>query len=227
MPGGEFIGGNLLLPLRNRSQAGRLLAAELSKYRENRNVVVVALPRGGVPVGFEIAASLQVPLDVLPVRKLGLPNHRELGVGAIAPGGVKVLDESLIRELNVPGSALEQVTQEEAATLARQEQYFRGKRPYPFRGRIVILVDDGLATGWTMRAAIKAVREHGAARIIAAVPVSSTEGRNDVAREADEVITLATPWPFFAVGSWYEDFSQTTDEQVHSLLAAAEPLNIA
>jgi len=217
----------VLLPFRNRSQAGRLLAAELSKYRENRDVMVVALPRGGVPVGFEVAAALQVPLDVLPVRKIGLPNHREMGIGAIAADGVKVIDQSLMKELSVATPAVERVVQEEAQTLKQQEQMFRGNRPYAFAGRIVILVDDGLATGWTMRAAIAALRKFGAARIIVAVPVSSTEGKSDVAREADEVIALSTPWPFFAVGSWYEDFSQTSDKEVLHLLTAAEPLNIA
>ena len=214
------------LPFLNRFEAGWLLAAALAKEGDQPGVIVVALPRGGVPVGFEIARALYAPLDVLPVRKLGMPGHRELGIGAIAAGGVKVLDEAYIKEMNIPADAIERVAAEETQRLAQQEHLFRLGPKQDLSGRTVILVDDGLATGWTMRAAVKAARKQGAARVVVAVPVCSRQGRMDLSHEADEVVCLATPDPFFAVGAWYEDFSQTSDEEVRNLLSAAVPSEV-
>jgi putative phosphoribosyl transferase len=186
--------------------------------------VVLALPRGGVPVGYEVAKALGAPLDVFVVRKLGLPWHEELAMGAIASGGVRVLDPDLIRIARVSEDDIQRITASEQAELERRERRYRGARPFPdLRGKTVILVDDGLATGSTMRAAVAALRQEGPSRIIVAVPVASPETCDAFRDLADEVVCDITPEPFRAVGLWYDDFSQTTDDEVQELLERARP----
>jgi predicted phosphoribosyltransferase len=207
---------------RDRQDAGRRLASELRVYANRPDVLVLALPRGGVPVGFEVAMALNVPLDVFVVRKLGLPWQQELAIGAIASGGVRVLDRDLIRVARVNDADVERVTATEKAELARQERQYRGDRPFPdLHEKTVILIDDGLATGSTMRAGVEALREEGPARIVVAVPVASPETCEAFRDIADDIICAETPEPFRAVGLWYDDFSQTTDEEVHDLLDRA------
>jgi putative phosphoribosyl transferase len=207
---------------RDRRDAGRRLAVELRKYSGREDVIVLALPRGGVPVGFEIANALQVPLDVFVVRKLGLPWHEELAMGALASGGVRVLDEDLIRVARVSREDIDRVTAAEQAELERRERRYRGDRPFPdVSNKTVILVDDGLATGSTMRAGVSALRKENPARIIVAVPVAAPETCNAFRDIADDIVCAETPEPFMAVGLWYEDFSQTTDDEVHELLEHA------
>ena len=202
----------------NRTEAGRLLAEKLEKYANRNDVVVLGLPRGGVPVAYEVAKRLNAPLDVFIVRKLGVPGFEELAAGAIASGGVRVLNEDVVRA----SEAIEAVTAKETAELQRREQIYREGRPAPeLRDRIVILVDDGLATGATMRAAVKAMRQRGATKIVVAVPVGPPDTCQELAQAADEIISLSTP-PFFqAVGQYYEDFSQTADDDVRELLTRA------
>lgn len=206
----------------NRAEAGRLLAQKLEKYQNRNDVVVLGLPRGGVPVAYEVAKRLHSPLDVFIVRKLGVPGFEELAAGAIASGGVRVLNEDVVRAMPHASEAIEAVTARETAELQRREQIYRDGRPAPeLRGMIVILVDDGLATGATMRAAIKALRQCGAAKIVVAVPVGPPDTCGELAEEADEAICLSTP-PFFqAVGQYYEDFSQTSDDDVRELITSA------
>jgi predicted phosphoribosyltransferase len=207
---------------RDRRDAGRRLAARLAKYENRPDVVVLALPRGGVPVGYEVARALGVPLEVFVVRKLGLPWNEELAMGAIASGGVRVLDQDVLRIARVPEASLRQVIATEERELARRERLYRGDRPFPdLRGKTVILVDDGLATGSTMRAAVEALRQEGPARIVVAVPVSSPETCDAFRDVADEVVCAETPEPFRGVGMWYDDFSQTTDDEVGELLERA------
>ena len=210
----------------NREEAGRLLADRLNEHANRTDVVVLALPRGGVPVGFEIAKALHVPLDVFVVRKLGVPGHEELAMGAIASGGVRVLNEDVVRELGLPPSIIDRAAQREEQELRRRELAYRDNRPFPeLQGRIVILVDDGLATGSTMRAAARALRGHRPARIIVAVPTAAPETCEAMRSEVDEVICAMTPDPFYAVGLSYEEFAQTTDDEVRALLArSAEAL---
>jgi predicted phosphoribosyltransferase len=191
----------------------------LPQYRGRNDVVVLALPRGGVPVAFEVAEALDAPLDVFLVRKLGMPGHRELAMGAIASGGVRVLNEDVVRAYGIPQRAIDAVAREEEAELVRRErEYRRGSPPPELAGRIVILVDDGLATGSTMRAAVQAVRQHGPARVIVAVPVGAPSTCSEFADVTDETVCARTPEPFLAVGQWYEDFSQTSDDEVRALL---------
>src|SRR5881275_2739710 len=208
----------------NRAEAGRLLGLKLSKYAGRDDVIVLGLPRGGVPVAYEVAQALRVPLDVFIVRKLGVPGFEELAVGAIASGGVRVLNEDVMRAIPNVDEVIESVTAKETAELERREQSYRDGRPAPeLRDRVVILVDDGLATGATMRAAVKALRQCGAAKIVVAVPVGPPDTCEGLAQEADEAICLSTP-PFFqAVGQYYEDFSQTNDDDVRELLTRATP----
>lgn len=183
---------------------------------------MLALPRGGVPVGFEVARALGVPLDVFVVRKLGTPGHEELAMGAIATGGVRVLNERVVRRLGIPQSAIAAAAERETRELERREKLFRdGRPPERVEGRTVILVDDGLATGSTMRAAVRALRQHDPARIVVAVPVAAPETCESFQEEADAVLCLSTPMGFQAVGQWYEDFTQTTDDEVRELLARA------
>ena len=204
---------------RDRAEGGRQLASLLNAYAGRGDVVVLALPRGGVPVGFEVARELKAPLDVFVVRKLGVPAHPELAMGAIASGGVRVLSEDLIRELAIPRALVEQVSALEQLELERRERAYRGDRVMPsLQHRTVILVDDGLATGATMEAAVRAARTHEPARIVVAVPVGAEETCARLRETADEVVCAATPEPFRAVGLWYDRFDQTTDEEVMALL---------
>lgn len=207
---------------RDRSDAGRRLAPLLAHYAGRADLLVLALPRGGVPVGYEVARALGAPLDVFLVRKLGVPGHEELAMGALASGGVRVLNVDVVRELHLDAAALERVAHAEALELRRREQAYRGERPAPaVAGRCVILVDDGLATGSTMRAAARALRQLRPARLVVAVPVAAAETCRAMRREADEVVCALTPEPFFAVGLWYDDFTQTSDDEVRELLAGA------
>jgi len=206
----------------DRRAAGQALAARLGHCAHVPGALVLALPRGGVPVGHEVARELGLPLDVFIVRKLGVPGHEELAMGAIASGGVRVLNRQVIDDLGLPEAAIEAVTAAELAELQRRERLYRAQRPpLDLLGRTVILVDDGLATGSTMRAAVAAVREQGAARVIVAVPVAPPYTCDTLARQADEVICPLRPHNFEAVGQWYEDFAQTTDDEVSALLASA------
>jgi predicted phosphoribosyltransferase len=204
----------------DRREAGIVLAKQLRPLAGRDDVVVLALPRGGVPVAFEVARALGAPLDVFVVRKLGFPGHPELAMGAIASGGVRVLNEDVLGWPGVSREAIEQVTRTEGAELERRERAYRdGRPPVPIENRVVVLVDDGLATGSTMRAAVLAVRRLKPARVIVAVPVGARESCLDLRQIADEVICAITPEPFSAVGLWYADFSQTTDGEVRQLLA--------
>jgi len=207
----------------NRTEAGRLLAEKLEKYANRNDVIVFGLPRGGVPVAYEVAKRLHVPLDVFIVRKLGVPGFEELAAGAIASGSVRVLNEDVMRAIPYGDAAIEAVTAKETVELQRREQIYREGRPAPdLRGNVVMLVDDGLATGATMRAAVKALRQSGAAKIVVAVPVGPPDTCREIAQEADETICLSTPEFFQAVGQYYEDFSQTSDDDVRKLLTRAE-----
>jgi len=210
-------------PFRDRSEAGRLLAAKLTAYANRPDVIVLALPRGGVPVAYEVARALNAPLDVFLVRKLGVPGYEELAMGAIATGGVRVLNDQLVGGLRIPDYIVDEVAASEQQELTRRESLYRGDRPAPdVRGRTVILVDDGLATGATMLAAVKALRQQQPARIVVAVPTASPETCEQLRAEVDDIICAITPEPFHAVGLWYEDFSQTKDEEVRDLLARSE-----
>jgi predicted phosphoribosyltransferase len=216
---GATASGRAGLKFADRVEAGRLLAEQLSAYADRDGVIVLALPRGGVPVGFEIASRLHAPLDVFLVRKLGAPGQPELAMGAIASGGARVLNDEVIRYLAVTPEVIEAVARAEQVELERRERAYRGDRPTPdLHGRIVILVDDGLATGSSMRAAISVVRTQSPSRVVVAVPVAARETCDELRREVDELICLRTPEPFSAVGLWYEDFSQTADEEVRDLL---------
>jgi len=206
----------------DRFDAGTTLAAQLAQYASRDDVVVLALPRGGVPVGFEVAKALQAPLDVFLVRKLGVPGHEELAMGAIASGGVQVLNEDVVAALDVPPERIVAVAAAEEQELERRLRAYRSGMPPPdVKGKIAILVDDGLATGSSMRAAVKALRRLGPKRIVVAVPTAAAETCERLAREADEVVCASTPRPFHAVGLSYRDFSQTTDAEVTDLLRRA------
>ena len=207
---------------RDRRDAGRQLAAKLMDYANRPDVVVLALPRGGVPVAFEVAKALNAPLDVFLVRKLGVPGHEELAMGAIATGGVIVRNSEVVDMLRIPERVIQQVAAAEQRELERRERLYRGERPRPdVRGKTVILVDDGLATGATMRAAANALREQHPAHIVVAVPTAAPETCDEFRDEVDDIVCAITPEPFYAVGLWYEDFSQTTDDEVRILLELA------
>ena len=204
---------------RNRRDAGRMLAQELLHYANRSDVIVLALPRGGVPVAYEVALALNVPLNIFIVRKLGLPGQEELAIGAIASGGIRVLNEDILRLLHIPEEVIDRVAQRELKELQRREQLYRGDNPPPqVEGKTVILIDDGLATGASMRAAIAGLRAQHPARIVIAVPTAAPETCEAFKAEVDEVICAITPEPFLGVGRWYEDFSQTTDEGVRLFL---------
>lgn len=210
---------------RDRAEAGRKLAKLLGEYADREDVLVLGLARGGVPVAFEVAAALHVPLDVFLVRKLGVPGAEELAMGAISSGGVRVLDAPLIRRLGIPAQMVDLVTHRERQELQRRERTYRaGRPPLEAAGRTVILVDDGLATGASMRAAISAVRQLDPQRIVVAVPVAPPSARKDLSPFADRFVCVSTPEPFLAVGRFYEDFGQTTDEEVRARLARPIPL---
>jgi putative phosphoribosyl transferase len=211
----------------DRTDAGRQLAEKMLSYAGRDDVIVLALPRGGVPVAFEVSQRLGVPLDVFVVRKLGVPGHEELAMGAIASGGVRVLNEDVLYVLPDAQSIVEMVTAIEREELKRRERNYRSDRPPPeVRERTVILVDDGLATGATMRAAAAALRQQDAAKIIVAVPVGAPSTCHEIRSVADEVVCLQTPGSFMGVGQYYEDFSQTTDEEVRELLAQANSTHL-
>ena len=203
----------------DRYEAGRRLAGELHAYAGRDDVIVVALPRGGVPVGYEVALALGLPLEVMQVRKLGVPGHEELAMGAIASGGVRIVSENVVEALGIPERVIATVAAAEAQELERRERVYREGRLFPeMRGRTVILVDDGLATGSTMRAAVAALRSLGAARLVAAVPVAPKESRDAMREVVDEVVCASVPERFQAVGEWYDDFSQISDQEVSELL---------
>lgn len=207
---------------RDRTDAGRQLAHRLAEYGSRSDVLVLALPRGGVPVAAEVARHLGAPLDLFLVRKLGVPGHPELAMGALAEGGVRVISESVVRDLGIPASAIEQVAVRERLELERRDRQYRGARKPPtVRDRVVIVIDDGLATGATMEAAVLALRQLEPSRIVAAAPVGAPETCERLQHAADEVVCLQRPPSFSAVGMWYDDFSQTTDEEVRDLLSAA------
>jgi putative phosphoribosyl transferase len=207
---------------RDRAEAGLALAGALSHYAGRDDVVVLALPRGGVPVAYEVAKALGAPLDVFLVRKLGVPGHEELAMGAIASGGVLVLDEGVLRWLGISEEQIQETLARELDELRRREAAYRDGRPLPdLKGKTVILVDDGLATGASMQAAARAVRRYDPARIVIAVPVASRATCDQFRDDVDEVVCAVTPEPFYAVGNWYADFSQTSDEEVRALLERA------
>ena len=207
---------------RDRADAGRLLAERLSHYAGRDDVLVLGLPRGGVPVAAEVARALGAPLDVFLVRKLGLPGQEELAMGAIASGGARVLNEELVETLGIPEALIDAVAAREEEELRRRERLYRGERPPPeVEGKTVILVDDGLATGSSMRAAVAALRRLRPARIVVAVPTAPVSTCEELRPEVDELVCARTPQPFYAVGIWYENFNQTTDEEVRRLLAEA------
>jgi putative phosphoribosyl transferase len=207
---------------RDRSDAGRQLAERLAGYAGRSDVVVLALPRGGAPVAFEVSQALGAPLEVFVVRKLGVPGHEELAFGAVATGGARVLNDEVVARLGIGAETIERITDVQREEVERREQSYRDNRPPPrLDGKTVVLVDDGLATGATMRAAVAAVRQHQPGRVIVAVPTGSPDTCRELERDADEVVCLINPDPFLAVGFWYDDFSQTSDEEVRELLARA------
>jgi|SRR5215207_5793075 len=211
-----------MAPFRDRRDAGKKLAQKLSAYADRPNVLVLALPRGGVPVAYEIALALRVPLDIFIVRKLGMPGREELAIGALASGGIRVLNGDIIRMMSIPEEVINFVVKRELQELQRREKLYRGDRPAPeVRDRTVIIVDDGLATGASMRAAVEGVRAQHPDRIVVAVPVAASETRAALEPEVDEIICAMTPEPFYGVSRWYENFSQVTDEEVRSLLQEA------
>lgn len=209
-------------PFRDRADAGRQLATRLGEYANRADVIVLALPRGGVPVAYEIAEALHAPLDVFVVRKIGVPGREELALGAIATGGVRVFNEQVLDAVRTPEALINEITVREQRELERRERDYRGNRPpLAVQGQTVILVDDGLATGASMRAAITALRQQEPARIIVAVPTAAPEICDEIRHEVDAIVCAVTPQPFVAVGLWYKDFSQTTDAEVRELIARA------
>ncbi|MGC1955307.1 MAG: phosphoribosyltransferase [Gammaproteobacteria bacterium] len=210
----------MTLPFDHRVQAGQLLGQALHKYAQRPDVLVLALPRGGVPVGFEIAKAIGAPLDVMMVRKLGAPGREELAMGAIASGGIRILNPDVVAGLGIPEKIIQTVAAKEQQELERRSHAYRGGRVFPeVKEQCLIVVDDGLATGATMRAAVVALRAKAPARIVVAVPVAPPSSVEQIRQEADEVVCLETPEPFFGVGRWYRDFPQTTDQEVKDLLA--------
>ncbi len=207
---------------KDRREAGKRLAEALSEYAAQPDVIVLGLPRGGVPVAYEVAEALDAPMDVFIVRKLGVPGHEEYAMGAIASGGIRVLNPEAMDFLDIDDRTVEAVAQREKRELERREQAYRGDRPMPnFEGKTVILVDDGLATGASMRAAVEALKTRNPEKIVVAVPAAAPESCAGFQDEVDEVVCVLTPQPFFGVGAWYQDFSQTTDEEVSALLQRA------
>jgi predicted phosphoribosyltransferase len=219
---GSWADVGMLRRFRDRREAGRLLAEKLGAYAERPDVLVLALPRGGVPVAYEVAQALRAPLDLFLVRKLGVPGREELAMGAVSTGGVRVLNESVVAGLRIPALVIDTVTAAQQRELAARERVYRGERPPPdVRNRVVLLVDDGLATGATMRAAVAALRQQEPTHIVVAAPIAAPETCAELRAEADEVVCALTPQPFHSVGLWYQDFTQTTDDEVRDLLARA------
>ncbi len=209
-------------PYRDRREAGRYLAKKLADYAGRPDVLVLALPRGGVPVAYEVARALVAPLDVFLVRKLGVPGHEELAMGAIASGGLVRLNQEMVRALGIGSNLINEVISTQRTELERRDRQYRGDRPPPdVRGKTVILIDDGLATGASMRAAVAALRQQHPDRIVVAVPIAAPSTCAELGEEVDEIVCARTPEPFRAVGLWYEDFTQTTDEEVRDLLRRA------
>ena len=207
------------LPFHDRNEAGKALAFALVRYRDCDDVLVLALPRGGVPVACEVAAALRTPVDVLIVRKLGVPWHEELAMGAVASGCARVLNEDVIARAGIGSDEIERATRAQQLEIARREKAYRGDRPQPpVKGKRVILIDDGIATGATMRVAVQALRQQGVSAIVVAIPVAPAETVETLRAEADEVVCLATPEPFYAVGAWYTHFGQVSDDEVSRLL---------
>ena len=207
---------------RDRFDAGRRLATVLQPYVGRPNLLVLALPRGGVPVAYEVARQLHAPLDLMLVRKLGVPGHEELAMGAIAAGGVRVISDDVVRALAIPDRSIAAIAAHEEHELERRAREYRGDRPLPdVEGKTVILIDDGLATGSTMRAAVAALKSQHPERLVVAVPVAAPETCEALRQEVDDVVCALAPEPFFAVGNWYQDFSQTSDEEVRELLQRA------
>lgn len=210
---------------RDRVEAGQMLAKRLAKYADRSGVLVLALPRGGVPVAYEVARALEAPLDVFVVRKLGVPGHEELALGAIASGGVRVLNSSVVESLGITEEEIDAIARKELRELNRRERAYRDDRPAPeVRGRTIILVDDGIATGSTMYAAIAALRQRGAGRIVVATPTVARTTYEEMRTQVDEFVAVIMPEEFYGVGQWYQDFSQTTDEEVRALLDQASQL---
>jgi putative phosphoribosyl transferase len=208
----------------DRRAAGRELAAQLTRFSEREDVIVLGLPRGGVPVAHEVAAALKAPLDALLVRKLGVPGREELAFGAIASGGVRVLNDDVVSQARLAATTVERIAAAELLELERRERLYRGDRPVvDVRARTALVVDDGLATGATMRAAVQALRELGAGTVVVAVPIAAWQTCEELARHATTVVCARTPDPFVAVGLWYRDFSPTTDDEVRELLDVSRP----
>jgi predicted phosphoribosyltransferase len=219
MSAGEYFRQDYKPIFRSRHEAGRRLAELLSAYRDQPDVLVLALPRGGVPVAYEIARALNAPLDIFLVRKLGVPGHEELAMGALASGDIRVVNTDIVNRLGISEAMLDIVAAHEKRELDRRQLAYRGSRRDPvLTGRTVILVDDGLATGSTMRAAAEAIKEQNPATVIVAVPVAAEQTCAELGQEVDEIICAATPDPFYGVGLWYEDFAQTSDDEVRALL---------
>jgi len=207
---------------RDRREAGRYLADLLAEYAGRDDVIVLALPRGGVPVGYEVARRLGAPLDVFVVRKLGVPGQPELAMGAIASGGVRVLNHDIVEQLGIPEGVIDAIAAREQQELERRERLYRGDRPAPdLRGKTVILVDDGLATGSTMRSAAAAIKQQSPARLVVAAPVAARATCEELEEIVDQVVCAVTPFPFYAVGQWYRDFRETSDDEVRELLTQA------
>jgi putative phosphoribosyl transferase len=212
-----------MMRFQNRAEAGKLLAEKLLEYLDQADVLVLALPRGGVPVANEVAQALHAPLDVFLVRKLGVPGQEELALGAVATGGVRVLNPDIVRSLHITQEELDTITAAEQRELERRQRAYRDALPPPdIHNHTIILIDDGLATGATMRAAVLAIRQQQPKRIVVAVPVAAPETCDEFRDEVDEIVCAITPYPFYGVGAWYEDFSQVTDEEVRTVLASAQ-----
>lgn len=204
---------------RDRSDAGQQLASALSEYANKKNTLILALPRGGVPVAYEVAKKLNLPLDIFLVRKLGVPGQEELAMGAIALGDIEVLNNDIISYLHITRRAIDQVKEQELKVLNQRNRVYRGDRPLPdLKHKTVILIDDGVATGATLRAAITAIKRLGAEQLIIAVPVAPASFKTQFSSLVDKVVCLLTPEPFYAIGNWYQDFSQTEDDEVRKLL---------
>lgn len=215
------------MKLRDRTEAGQLLADKLIQYQDNPNIIILALPRGGVPVGYEISKKLHAPLDILIVRKLGAPWQEELAIGAIAMGGVKVLNEEIVKSLQISPAEIEQIAAQEQTELDRRNRVYRHGEPFPdLKNKIVILVDDGLATGATMRAAVAAVKQAKPEKLIVAVPVAPSDTYHEFKKTVDEIICLSTPELFYSISQWYDYFPQTSDEEVMELLKLAKNTHI-